>query len=53
MLDNQTIEALVEAESAMFHVLADMGFNSKADIEAMQQALEKVRAIIKQTKVAA
>jgi hypothetical protein len=46
-LDTETMDALTEAESAMFHVLADKGFNSAADHEAMKNALEKARAVMR------
>lgn len=39
-------KVLQGVESAMFHVLADRGFNSKADYEAMKQAHTEVQAIM-------
>lgn len=37
------MEAMRLAESAMFHVLSDDGFNSMADREAMREALSVIR----------
>lgn len=40
------LAALVNAESAMFHVCADGGFATSADRQAMEDALAAVRAAI-------
>jgi len=40
--------ALVDAESAMFHVLADDGINTPANREAMENALRDARAALEE-----
>jgi hypothetical protein len=40
--------ALVDAESAMFHVLADGGIDTPADREAMENALRDARAALEE-----
>jgi hypothetical protein len=39
-------QAVMNAESAMFHVLADGGFNGPADLAAMQEAHAALRALM-------
>lgn len=46
------LEACVDAESAMFHVLADGGFDTPADRDAMYQALVQVRKAVEAAKAA-
>jgi hypothetical protein len=45
------LEALRDAESAMFHVIADEGFNGPADHSAMVEALHRVREAMKKALV--
>lgn len=42
------VDALRDAESAMFHVLADDGFNTSADRDAMLLAMEGARSVLRE-----
>lgn len=49
-MDKKIKELLVKAESAMFHVLADNGFNGPADKKAMACSIREIREALKATK---
>jgi hypothetical protein len=53
MTHTTLLETLRLAESAMFHVLSDRGFNSQADKDAMREALTAVRSAMLAVKEAA
>lgn len=46
----EMLDALIMSESAMFHVLADGGFNTPEDEDAMKSALVQSRMAIKIAK---
>ena len=52
LIPGEIQDTLRDAESAMFHVLADRGFNGPADRDAMQQAHKRVRVLMERLALA-